>query len=139
MDQENLELQAGRDLHRVCTKAVIYTPNKSHVLVMHMYKGTSREMYGLPGGHIDAGELPDDTIVREIKEELGVTISGLRHCDFFVHENGKVVLVYIGTLPLDVNLVPSDPAKEIGTWLTREEFKAIVIDPGYNAITLNNW
>ena len=31
-------------------------------------------MYGLPAGHVDEGEVPADTMVREAKEEVGVDI-----------------------------------------------------------------
>lgn len=30
--------------------------------------------YSVPAGHVDAGELPLDAIVREVKEEIGVTV-----------------------------------------------------------------
>lgn len=31
--------------------------------------------YSLPSGHVEAGELPTDAIVREVMEEIGVTIN----------------------------------------------------------------
>lgn len=34
-------------------------------------------LWGLPGGHIHAGETPDETITRELAEETGVEASGL--------------------------------------------------------------
>lgn len=33
-------------------------------------------VWDLPGGHIEANEAPGDALVREIQEELGVTLSG---------------------------------------------------------------
>ena len=39
--------------------------------------------YQVPAGHIDAGELPTEALIREMKEELGIA---LRHDDLrFVH------------------------------------------------------
>lgn len=31
--------------------------------------------YQVPAGHIDAGELPTEALVREVKEEIGITIA----------------------------------------------------------------
>ena len=133
------DLSKGRDLHRVSTKVAIFTPDASHTLIMRMYSGTDRQMYGLAGGHVDAGEHPDDTIVRELDEELGVTVTSLQHGDFYLHENGKIVLGYVGTLPIDTILVPSDPAKEVGVWLTRQEFDNTAIESNYRNLVTKNW
>lgn len=129
-----------RDLHRVSTKAILFTPDKSHVLVMHMYKGTDREVFALPGGHVDEGEEPDETIIREIYEELGVQIpTPLTHLDFFIHESKKVVLAYIGTLAFDTPLAPPDPSKEYGVWLTKSQFEVTTLDAGYKRVIKENW
>lgn len=128
-----------RDLHRVSTKALLYTPDKTKILVMHMFPGTNHEMYALPGGHIDAGEVPDDTIIREIQEELGISISGLKHVDFFVHINGKIVLAYKGMLAADTEFAPTIPKKEVGVWMSRSEFEAIEIEPSYKRLALEHW
>lgn len=128
-----------RHLHRVSAKAAIFTPDRRYVLVMHMVPGTTPAIYGLPGGHVDEGELPDETIIREIREELGVEVSGLEHVDFFVHNNGKIVLAYSGTLSHDTKFEPSNPAKEVGEWLTQSEFEAITIEPGYKKLVLEHW
>lgn len=128
-----------RDLHRISTKAAIFTPDYSHVLVMHMVPDTTPAIYGLPGGHMDKDEVPDETIVREIDEELGIVAPKLEHVDFFMHENGKVVLAYLGTLPYDIEFHPSNPRKEVGVWLTKADFKDIAIEPGYKKLVLDNW
>lgn len=128
-----------RDLHRVSTKAAIFTPDFTRVLVMHMVPGTEPAIYGLPGGHVDAGEVPDMTIARELHEELGISAPELKHVDFFMHENGKIVLAYEGNLPYDTEFHPSNPAKEVGVWLTKAEFETITIDPGYKRLVLRNW
>lgn len=128
-----------RDLHRVTTKVALYTPDYSHVLVTRMFSDTPYEVYGLPGGHIDEGEVPDNTIIREIDEELGIAVDGLTHLDFFVHGNGKIVLAYKGVIPFDTEFHPSDPAKEIGVWMSKPEFDQIKIDRGYKNLVLHNW
>lgn len=129
-----------RDLHRVSTKALIYTPDKTKALLMHMFPNSDKETYALPGGHVDAGEVPDETIVRELQEELGVIVPGLTHLDFFVHINGKIVLAYLGTFTEGAEFVSLEPEKEIGRWMTRAEVEAIQnIEPTYKKMILEHW
>jgi 8-oxo-dGTP diphosphatase len=35
-------------------------------------------MWGIPGGHISDGETPEECILREMKEELGLSLQGVR-------------------------------------------------------------
>lgn len=51
----------------VITRAVIISDGK---LVVCKAKG--KDWYFLPGGHVEFGELAKGTLVREIKEEMGV-------------------------------------------------------------------
>ena len=85
-----------RLLFPVSTKAAIYSENASHVLVIYINKNKS---WGLPGGHIEAGETPDQAIERELMEECGLAIPHLQRRDFFLHSEGKIILAYTGVAP----------------------------------------
>lgn len=83
-----------RYLSRVTCKAALYTPDGRKVLIVeHGDKGN-----GLPGGHLEANETPDETIRRELWEEIGIKDVVLERKDFWVHHNGKLVLGFTGTL-----------------------------------------
>lgn len=49
------------------------------------WRGRNRRAYSdcwaVPGGHVESGETPDQAAVREIQEELGVTITDLRQIE----------------------------------------------------------
>lgn len=45
----------------------------NHVLLLH-YRYGDADVYGLPGGNPDKGETLDQTVVRELQEELGIEV-----------------------------------------------------------------
>lgn len=87
----------SRALHPVSAKVAIYTPDYTKVLVAEYLPGR----FGLPGGHLDDDETPEHALVRELSEELGVTLllSDITPQTFWKHDEGKIVLGFTATLP----------------------------------------
>lgn len=76
---------------------MLFAPARDQLLMLDLSDWGLR--YGMPGGHLETGETPDDAVRRELAEELGLTEQiPLRRCDFFWHGEGKIVLAYCGTL-----------------------------------------
>jgi 8-oxo-dGTP pyrophosphatase MutT (NUDIX family) len=94
----------------VSCKVVFVNPDKSKVLIVEYDDG----MRGLPGGHVERGETLDETIHREIKEELGIDYTGkLNRLDFGLNswtgrasglQHEKVILGYVGELSEDTKI-----------------------------------
>ena len=107
---------------------------------MHFPKPNEHDdIFGLPGGHVDAGEHPDETIVRELEEELAIMVPALTRSDFFLHRDGKIVLAYKGRVSKNVIMTPSRPEFEYGVWKSKSEFETLDINPSYKTFVLDNW
>jgi 8-oxo-dGTP pyrophosphatase MutT (NUDIX family) len=79
---------------RVTCKCALYTPDGSKVLLAQY----GPQDYGIPGGHMESDESPEDAMRRELEEEIGITGIELTRRDFWMHANGKLILGYTGTL-----------------------------------------
>lgn len=88
-----------RTLLRVSCKCAIFSPSGNKVLLADY----GREGYGLPGGHVDENETPDNAMRRELNEEIGADVENLKHADFFLHPNGKIILGYTVQYPAGRN------------------------------------
>lgn len=125
-----------RKQFRVATKAALFNGDRSKVLVIHMDQNSD---WGLPGGHIEENETPDEAIARELFEECGVSSDNLKHADFFLHSEGKLILAYIGTANSETLKSQQNELEGKPKWLTRNEFEAITIESWYRDLVLHNW
>ncbi len=113
-------MAGNRDTHRVTCKCALFSPDHKQVLVVDYGK----EGYGLPGGHIDAGESPDQAMARELFEELGLNNQTLNHADFMMHQNGKIILGYIGTLDTSTQLRPQIEEMQQAIWVDVDDVRS---------------
>ena len=74
----------------VSIKGVLFTPEGTVVLALN-----DRDEWELPGGRIEVGESPDETLVREFQEELSVHVRVGRLLDTYLFEvvPGKHVFI----------------------------------------------
>jgi len=81
--------------------------------------------YTLPGGHIEAGESIVDAVVREMKEETGLTVFNPRLCGVkqFPTENGRYIVFLFIADNFEGELISS----EEGTmhWIQKNELSSV--------------
>jgi 8-oxo-dGTP diphosphatase len=51
--------------------------------------------WGLPGGTVEENETPVEGMIREVEEELGITISDFRFLDKYPYEGNKIMNIYV--------------------------------------------
>lgn len=60
--------------------AIIFDKEKQHV---YMMKRRDVPLWVFPGGGIEPGESPEDAIIREVREEMGFSVTILRKVAFY--------------------------------------------------------
>ena len=81
----------------------------------------------LPGGHIEKGESMVEAVIREMKEETGLTIKNPKLCGIkqFPIENGRYIVFLFKTNEFEGNLVSSSEGKM--EWVNRNDLMSYPI------------
>lgn len=79
--------------------------------------------YCFPGGHVEPGESVVDSVVREIKEETGLTILHPRLCGIkqFPIDGGRYLVFFFKTDTFEGELLSSDEG--IMEWIHRKDLQ----------------
>jgi NAD+ diphosphatase len=97
---------------KIATRAIILVDEK--VLVGRREHGPGANQYALVGGKPDAGETLEETVIREVKEEIGVTFKNIK---FWKEELDKTsvsgnepwnVYYFYGEMEGDLKLKPDE-------------------------------
>ena len=110
------EDMGDRKLIEFSAKALIICDNK--FLALHTRGGKSHK-YELPGGRMEFGETAEETVVREILEETGLTITPISLVDTwnFVSETRQITgIIYLCALASDDKISLSEE-HDIYEWL----------------------
>ena len=110
-----------RPMHRVSTKIALHTRGGEKVLVTRLADGR----YGLPGGHIEYGETPEEAILRELHEELGIIYNGpLEQVHFWKDPAGdRILLGYKGQLDETAKMMLQRQEVAGVQWMTQGEVR----------------
>jgi 8-oxo-dGTP diphosphatase len=89
-------------------------------------------MWDVPGGHVESHESPDQCIVREMKEELGLDLE--RFDLFSIKEfRDRMEYTFWKRANLDINALTQTEGQAL-RWFDREELSKIPLAYGFNQI-----
>ena len=123
--------------------------HEGKILLMHVkrYVDPYEEFYILPGGHQEDGEYLEDTCVREIQEEFGIT-ARVKELEMVVIGTSRVAFYFLceytgGDIVLggpEKELHDSDEPEEIFVeWVDVEKVPNLQIGPEQNKKALINY
>ena len=80
-------------MKKIELSGAILLDENNKILLIHR---NTKEMkqWELPGGKIEKGEIPEDTCIRELKEELYIQIEILKYIDCKEFEDNGIILKY---------------------------------------------
>lgn len=103
------------------------------VLVIDRKKG-SWTGFAFPGGHVETGESIVDSVIREIKEETGLTISDVRLCgvkDWFMPKEGIREIVMLFTTNTFSGTLMEECDEGNVQWVEREKLWDLPLAEGF--------
>ena len=106
-------------MNKKIRKAVRCYLIKDNKVIVTKYKDGNIKAgyYEIPGGKIEEGETPEQTVVREMKEETGLEVSNLIHKGNMIIEYPNRIFDLEVFLCIDYNGEPQEFKENISQWM----------------------
>ena len=96
---------------------------KDDKVVVTKYKSGNRKegYYDIPGGKIEEGETPEDTVKREFREETGMIVKNLKHRGTIVTEYSDRIFTFETFITDSYEGEPQEFEENMSEWIEIEE------------------
>lgn len=99
--------------------------NKRLLVIRRSKLVPAPQKFCFPGGGIEENEAEEDALVREIREELSVSIRPVRRLWESITRWGVELAWWLADLPLAVEPIPTPAEVESAHWCTLDEMEAL--------------
>lgn len=112
----------GNTVYPTISPAVIVGVSDGDRLLMTKYRGRERGDYALIAGFVEIGEMPEDTVRREVMEETGVRVKNLRYyrSQPWGYSN-SLLLGFYAELDGEDKITRQEDELGVAEWVRREE------------------
>ncbi len=110
--------------------AVVWRVNEGEMQLLLIKQFSHKDSWGIPKGHMDAGETLEECALREVREETGVTVQlgeRLPDCNTYFKNVDKTVVSYLATPVGSHKPVHDDPDSEVADaqWIPVDQLPKI--------------
>ncbi|GAB6096444.1 hypothetical protein JCM14469_26970 [Desulfatiferula olefinivorans] len=92
-------------------------------------------MWDLPGGHVEDGESPDQCIVREMNEELGLDLDDVSLFRIYDFED-RLEYVYVKAWDPDITTLKMTEGQGL-RWFSEDDIRTTELAYGFNHVCLD--
>lgn len=123
--------ERARETVELMNMCMIREPESGRVLVLDKRQGYRGRTF--PGGHLEPGEAVVPSVVREIREETGLTVEKLRFCGVkdWLEEDHRCLLFLFAADRFSGTLVPDGEEGPL-SWMTLEELRSSAMAEGFD-------
>ena len=136
--EANLPVTAG--WARQCSNGHLEFPRTDPAVIVIVHDGADRavlarqptwpaDRYSVLAGFTEAGEALEATVVREVREEIGVDVSDVRYLGSQPWPFPRSLMMgFAARAERDAPLYPRPGEIEKARWVTRDEIRALLVD-----------
>lgn len=110
---------------KTAASAVIFRRD-GRVLLIRRGRPPRAGTWSLPGGHVEDGETPEETVVREVREETGLVVSVVRYLGLYRLRDSNVAfdIHEFQCAPVEEDASAGDDAAEV-RWVEAADFASL--------------